>query len=128
MNLQLVLAIIAITLALVFYTIGVFSERKAKLLEKKHVYLFLIGLIFDGTGTTIMNRIASKSATTSGFSIHEVTGAIALLLMLAHLLWAVFVLWKGNDKAKENFHKFSIVVWLFWLIPYIAGIFIGMSN
>ncbi len=37
MNFKLILAIITITLALVFYTIGVFSERKAKRLKSAHV-------------------------------------------------------------------------------------------
>ncbi len=34
MDIKLIMAIITITLALVFYTIGVFSERKAHILKK----------------------------------------------------------------------------------------------
>ncbi|MGV9064373.1 hypothetical protein I5860_007915 [Clostridioides difficile] len=37
MNYKLILAIVFITSALIFYTIGVFGERKAKILKKKHV-------------------------------------------------------------------------------------------
>lgn len=39
MSLELVAASSAITLALVFYTIGVFSERRAGFLKKSHVIL-----------------------------------------------------------------------------------------
>ena len=39
MDIKLIMAIITITLALVFYTIGVFSERKAHILKKQHVFI-----------------------------------------------------------------------------------------
>ena len=58
MDTKLILAIIAITLALVFYTIGVFGERRAKTLKKQHVIIFWLGLLCDTTGTTIMSLIA----------------------------------------------------------------------
>ena len=39
MSTKLIMAIITITLALVFYTIGVFSERKSGILKKPHLIL-----------------------------------------------------------------------------------------
>lgn len=128
MDSKLIFAIITISLALVFYTIGVFSERRSGVLQPKHLLFFGLGLVFDTTGTTIMSSIANGEAATSGFSLHQVTGVIAILLMAFHFIWAIYVLVKGNPKAKQTFHKFSLVVWLFWLIPYVAGIIIGMGH
>ena len=54
----LICAIVAISLALVFYTIGVWSEHKEKVLKKLHVLFFGLGLAFDTTGTSIMSVIA----------------------------------------------------------------------
>ena len=125
MNFKLILAIITITLALVFYTIGVFSERKAKRLKSAHVIFFLLGLVCDTTGTTIMSFIAK--ANSSSFGIHGITGLIAILLMLFHAVWAIIVLRKNNEEMQRNFHKFSIVVWLIWLIPYFIGMVMGMN-
>lgn len=51
MNGKLVFAIITITLALIFYTTGVFRERKEKSLNKNHVIIFFLGLLFDTIGT-----------------------------------------------------------------------------
>ena len=127
MDFKLIFAIITITSALVFYTTGVFSERKDGVLKAKHLYLFALGLIFDITGTTTMSFIAREKHST-GIGLHKVTGVIAILLMAFHLIWGIYVYKKGLEKAKENFHKFSIVVWAIWLIPYIAGMFLGMSN
>ena len=75
MSILLIMAIIFMTLALVFYTIGVFAEKKSGSLLKWHALIF----------------------------------------------------WK-NDRAKKTFHKFSIIVWSIWLIPYIIGIYIGMNG
>lgn len=125
MDVKLIFAIITITLALVFYTIGVFSERKSGTLKRFHVIIFWIGLIFDTTGTTIMSFMSEES---SLFSLHGITGLLAIVLMLFHAVWATFVYVRKNEEKQRNFHKFSILVWLIWLVPYILGVFVGMSN
>lgn len=122
---KLIMAIITITLALIFYTIGVFSERKSGILKRFHVIMFWIGLLFDTTGTSIMSSIANGG---SLLSLHGITGAIAIVLMLFHAVWATVVFVKQNKEKLQNFHNFSIVVWLIWLVPYVIGLVIGMSK
>ena len=123
MNGKLIFAIIFITAALVFYTIGVFSERRAKSLNKNHVLFFWLGLLCDSTGTFLMGQIAKNQVVISKSAgmIHGITGFAAIVLMIFHAVWATYVL-------KKNFHKFSIIVWLIWLIPYVIGMVIGMSK
>ncbi|MGL5756077.1 MAG: HsmA family protein [Paraclostridium sp.] len=131
MDTKLIIAIIAISLALVFYTIGVFSERKAKILKKNHVIMFYLGLVCDTTGTMLMKSLAEAKAvpiSSTALAIHGVTGTIAILLMLFHAVWATWVLYKNDKNKQEVFHKFSIFVWCVWLIPYIIGAVIGMSH
>lgn len=128
---KLIAAIITITLALVFYTIGVFSERRSNTLKKSHVITFWLGLLCDTTGTTLMSLIAKSGVdniSTMSKNIHGITGLLAIVLMLVHALWATWVLTKGNEEKKEVFHKFSIVVWAIWLVPYVVGMIIGMTN
>ncbi|GFP75499.1 HsmA family protein [Clostridium fungisolvens] len=122
---MLIYAIITITLALVMYTIGVWSEKIQGELKKWHLAVFYIGLIFDTTGTTIMSKIASD-----GFKLnfHGITGLLAIILMLFHALWATVVLVKNDEKAKASFHKLSIVVWIIWLIPFVSGAIFGMTR
>lgn len=122
---MLIYAIIAITCALLFYTIGVWSEKIQGELKTWHLFIFYLGLICDTLGTTIMSKIA-----TNGFQLnfHGITGLLAIILMLFHALWATVVLIKNNRKAKASFHKFSIVVWIIWLIPFISGAILGMSK
>ena len=130
MNGMLIFAIITITLALLFYTIGVFGERKSKTLNKKHVIIFWLGLLCDTTGTLTMSKIAKsgiESIGTTSQMIHGVTGVLAIVLMLFHAVWATWVLYKNNEEQKAKFHKFSIFVWAVWLIPYVIGMIIGMG-
>lgn len=129
MDPKLILATTTISLALVFYTIGVWSERKSNILKKWHVATFWMGLCFDTTGTLIMSSIAkSNTVNISGVSsiLHGVTGVLAIVLMIFHALWATIVLIKNDDSKKQTFHKFSITVWTIWLIPYFIGAVIGM--
>ncbi|CEO23735.1 HsmA family protein [Paraclostridium sordellii] len=131
MSTKLIFAIITITLALVFYTVGVFSERKAKKLKKSHVVIFYLGLICDTTGTSLMSQIAKSgniNISSTAQTIHGVTGTIAILLMLFHAVWATWVIYKNDEEKQLVFHKFSIVVWFLWLIPYIIGAIIGMMH
>lgn len=130
MNGLLICAIGAISLALVFYTIGVWREHKEKILKKIHILFFGLGLIFDTTGTVIMSLIAREEANLSTWTyyVHSFTGALAIMLMAIHLLWAIYVIIKGTAKAKEKFHRFSVFVWGFWLIPYLVGAIIGMKG
>ena len=131
MSTKLIMAITFITFALIFYTVGVFSERRANTLTKKHVIIFWLGLVCDTLGTTTMTSIASSgnlSISPVAESIHGITGLLAIVLMLFHAFWATYVLYKNNENQKKVFHKFSIVVWSIWLIPYFIGMFIGIMH
>lgn len=131
MSIKLIAAIIIITLALIFYTIGVWSEHKAGILKKWHVVIFYCGLVCDTVGTTLMELIARSHTFTLNsvlLAIHGISGLAAILLMLFHAIWATVVIVKQNPKQLKQFHKFSIVVWCIWLIPYLIGMIIGMVH
>ena len=125
MSMELIAAVTAITSALAFYTIGVFSERKLGYLKRSHLLFFWLGLVCDTTGTMIMSNIAQSSGG-SGMGIHALTGMLAIVLMLIHATWATGVYLKGSDRMRTFFHRFSSVVWLIWLVPYIIGMLVGI--
>lgn len=122
---MLLLAIIFINLALVLYTVGVWSEKFQKSLKPWHVVIFYGGLICDTIGTAAMGEIAGGIFK---FNFHGITGMLAILLMLFHAIWATIVIRSKNEALKKSFHKFSILVWLIWLIPMLSGMIFGMSS
>jgi uncharacterized repeat protein (TIGR03987 family) len=60
------------------------------------------------------------------YDIHGLSGLLAIILMLIHAIWATLVLVRKDEKMIANFHKFSIVVWFIWLIPYFSPMVVGM--
>lgn len=119
------IATVAITAALLFYTFGVFGERRRHYLEKRHVVLFWLGLTCDTTGTLLMSYFANTGGSGT-LGLHALTGILAIALMIVHAIWATAVFTRGTENARRLFSRFSIVVWLVWLVPYVCGILIGM--
>lgn len=117
-------AIVSMTLALIFYSLGTWAERIQKMLKLWHIVCFCLGLTADSFGTAVMADVAGGKMDL----LHGSTGMLALILMAVHAVWAILTYWRGSLRAKQNFSKFSVFVWAFWLIPYVLGIFLGMSH
>ncbi len=114
MDLLALFGIVFITTALVFYSLGVWGEFFKKDLFYYHVIFFFIGLTCDFLGTSLMFLMADELV----FDIHAVSGAIAIILMAIHAYWAYKTEKGGTPEQKSKFHRYSIFVWLFWLLPY----------
>ncbi|RLD10724.1 MAG: TIGR03987 family protein [Chloroflexota bacterium] len=117
-------ASIIITSALILYSIGVWSERIAGRLKPWHLAFFVLGLICDTWGTGMMLEYSGGMM----FDVHGISGVIAIVLMFIHAIWALVVLIKKNEKAIQNFHKFSIAVWIIWLIPYFSPMIFRLAG
>ena len=115
-----------ITLALIFYSVGVWAERLARFLKPWHVAAFWVGFGFDVAGTWTMHEMAAGPFDI--LDLHTLTGQIALWLMLAHAIWASVVMRRGSDDVRAGFHRYSLIVWLIWLVPYFGGMYAGMRG
>ena len=123
---MMILSATLITLALLFYSLGVWAERLARYLKAWHVLAFWIGFFFDVTGTVAMGFLSDNPFDLN--DLHTLTGQIGLWLMLAHAVWATAVVRKGTEKNRMEFHSYSLLVWMIWLIPYLGGMFMGMAH
>jgi uncharacterized repeat protein (TIGR03987 family) len=115
-------AVIVINLALLFYSIGVWSERLQGRLKIWHTAFFWLGLVCDTWGTGMMFDFVGGMS----YDIHGISGLLAILLMFVHAIWATLVLVRKDEKMIVSFHRFSIFVWLVWLIPYFSPMVVGM--
>lgn len=110
MSPMLMFASLAITGALILYTIGVFKERADGRLRGIHLVFFWCGLACDTTGTTLMSIIARESTATTP-AIHGITGLAAIVLMLFHAIWATVVYVQGrahNASASSVSRRFTV--------------------
>ncbi|WP_371375121.1 HsmA family protein [Sporomusa aerivorans] len=121
---MLIIAISFISTAGLFYTLAVLAEKAQNTLKRWHVAAFWAGLVFDSIGTAAMREIAGRFQA----DFHGLTGLLAILLMFTHTIWATWVLQSDNNYLKANFHKFSIFVWLIWLIPMVSGLLFSTAK
>lgn len=124
---ELIVPAIVMSLAFVFYTAGVWTERRAGRLRREHVVLFWLGIACDSAATEMMFRMIVEQGAVRDWS-HTLTGGAALLLMAAHAVWATVTLTRGSDTAKRRFHRYSVIVWAIWLVPYLGGMLAGMMR
>lgn len=115
-------AVIVINLALLFYSIGVWSERLQGRLKPWHTAFFWLGLVCDTWGTGMMFDYVGGMS----YDVHGISGLLAIVLMLIHAIWATIVLVRKDERLIVRFHKFSVFVWLVWLVPYFSPMVAGM--
>lgn len=116
---MLICAMLLISGAFLFYSVGVWGEKLQKTLKSWHLLFFYLGLFCDATGTYLMSQIATTVGPTG--SNHALIGGVALSLMLVHAIWATVVYIRKTPHLIHSFHRFSLIVWLIWLIPYFVG-------
>lgn len=113
-----------ITAALVLYSIGVWSERLGGRLRPWHLGFFYLGLVCDTVGTGMMFDFAGGMT----LDVHGISGLLAILLMLVHAVWATIVLVRRDEVWIRKFHRFSLVVWAIWLVPYFSPMFFAIAT
>ncbi len=124
MRLQLLAAIVATMMALVFYSVAIWGMFIKKKLRLWHIVLFWLGLAGDITGSLLMVALAGHFE----INLHGISGIAAVLLMLVNALWATSV-YSTQDTAHMNaYRRFGLLVWCLWLVPFISGLIIGMAR
>jgi len=119
---MLMIAITFIFAACILYTLGVWAEKIQKRLKAWHVVVFWLGFVSDTIGTGAMGKLVGSLIQ---FNFHGLTGLAAILLMLFHAIWATIVIVRKDEAQILQFHKFSFVVWIIWLIPMVTGMILG---
>jgi uncharacterized repeat protein (TIGR03987 family) len=123
MNSILIKAVCVVTIALIFYSIGVITEqRKGRI--SKNVLLFLTsGVLLDIASTTLMIIGSRKIPLT----VHGIIGYSALAVMLIDtiLIWRF---WRksGNSQVPGRLNLYTRFAYIWWVMAYIAGAIIAM--
>ncbi len=112
------------TIALVFYSISVWSGWFSKRLKLWHIYVFLIGLFTDYLAT-VLTYIAIGGLV---FTLHAILGFASIGLMTIHVVWSIIAYLNKSEQSITNFHRISLVVWSFWIISYLSGFYSGIEK
>ncbi len=112
------------TIALLFYSIGIWSQYYYGKPGWQHVSLFWSGVIADSIATErVFNMVGYLQ-----ISFHSITGMLGLLMMGVHATWATVAVLRGKESELKRFHRLSLFVWSFWLISYTTGAMMGLQR
>jgi uncharacterized repeat protein (TIGR03987 family) len=121
----ILVSVISITAALIFYTVAVWWNFRTKRLEMKHMVLFGLGMLTDVTATSMMAASVEGKVT---YDLHTISGYTALVLMAAITLTGGFAMVRDHQGLRANFHRFSVPVWFVWVGSWITGVILGLQK
>lgn len=124
MNSVLIRAVIVVTFALIFYSIGVITEQRKSLITKIVLFFLTAGVIFDISSTALMIISSSNIP----FTVHGMLGYSALTVMLIDiiLIWRHWIKEKG-EPVPRGLNLYTRVAYGWWVIAYFAGAAISMT-
>lgn len=110
---------VIVTLALIFYSIGVITERKQKAINKPVLLFLSLGLLFDITATSFM----IIGSTNSPFTFHGFIGYTGLLAMIIETSLAFrFNLKNGSTQTvSKGLHAYTLFAYILWVAVYVTG-------
>jgi hypothetical protein len=118
----LIAGITIVNIALISYSVAIFSEQRKRNITNKVLIFLSLGVVFDIASTVCMVIGSSHTA----FSSHGILGYSSLLGMLIDsiLLWRFRI---KNDifiQINKNLHIYSRFAYIWWVFAYITGIII----
>ncbi len=119
MNKLLMVGTTVVFFALLFYTIGIFTEQKHKKVLPKVLLFLTLGIIADIIATGFMIAGSSKGF----FTLHGIIGYSSLLGMLIDnvLIWRLNIRLGMNTEVPDGIHIYSRYAWIWWVIAFITG-------
>ncbi len=124
MNPVLIRAVIVVTFALLFYTIGVITEQKRHCISKAVLVFLTGGVALDISSTALMIAGSRRIPIT----VHGFIGYSALLVMLIDTV-LVWWSWRRNGGlgVSRRLNLYTRAAYGWWVIAYIAGAIISMT-
>jgi uncharacterized repeat protein (TIGR03987 family) len=120
----LIIGSIVVTLSLISYSIGIFSEQRKRTLIWSVLIFLGVGLLLDIGGTTCMIIGSSNGP----FTIHGIIGFTALTGMLIDNI----LLWNAKSKSgigvliSKPLHLYSRIAYTWWVLVYLSGLIRSM--
>ena len=119
MKITILIGIIVVVLALIFYSIGILNEQFKKRINKTVLIFLSLGLFFDIMATCCMIAGSEKLE----FTFHGTLGYTALFIMIIETILA-FRFNKANGSeatVPKALHLYSRFAYILWLIAFATG-------
>jgi uncharacterized repeat protein (TIGR03987 family) len=124
MNPVLIRAVVVVTFALIFYTIGVIIEQRKRFISRRVLTFLTIGIALDISSTVLMIIGSGKIPIT----VHGFIGYSALIVMLIDTI----LIWRYKRKNRDahvsrGLNLYTRFAYGWWAVAYVAGAIIAMT-
>ena len=124
---DVITALVMLVAALVFYSVGVWTEHVRGKVRFTDLLFMLIGLVCLAVATGFLHGL--NYAVELANELHLLLGILTILIILFHTFWALWALTTiKKPDARAKFNRFSIFIWCIWLIPYFFNIYFTVSS
>ncbi|MFQ5605377.1 MAG: hypothetical protein ACE5HS_19085 [bacterium] len=114
-----------VTLALISYSIAIFTEQKQVRISRRVLLFLTTGITLDVTATVCM-IIGSEN---TPFTLHGILGYSSLTAMLVDtlLIWRERLQNGVNAAVPRRLHLYSRAAYMWWVFAYITGAYLAMT-
>jgi uncharacterized repeat protein (TIGR03987 family) len=121
----LIAGTIIVNLALIAYSIGIFTEQRRRQISQRVVNFLTTGVVLDVVATTCMILGSSRGA----FTTHGLLGfsSLAAMLVETSLAWR-HRLQHGEATVPAWLHRYSRLAYGWWVVAYITGAMLVLAS
>ena len=123
MPIEIIIATVLFTLALILYSFAIWSGRVASHFKLWRIVVFFFGVSADALGVWVTVKFIGAIVLTP----HAIFGFTSLFLMSLHFLWVLFVFISGKEQTRRT-HQFGLFVWSVWMLSYLSGFATGLQK
>ncbi len=122
MPVNIIIGLVALLGALVFYSMGTWGAFRSKAISRRHVTYLFIGFAFDVAATAMM-AIEAGGLDLAPLSdlLHTIVAFVALFGMLAAAIVGLRAVQGGNEKASAAVARWVLAPWAIWVFVFIWG-------
>ncbi len=121
MPVTVIVGLLALVLALVFYSIGVWTAFRRKGFGPLQIWMLWLGVLFDIAATVSMGwRIGGLDFSPAG-RVHTILALIAFLGMLTVTIVGEVSYVKKNAALGAKWSRYAIIPWVYWVIIFLWG-------
>jgi uncharacterized repeat protein (TIGR03987 family) len=117
--------IVAMVVAMVLYSVGVWGAFRAKKLSQKNVMFVLAGVVFDVIGTGAMFVSAGNTFVND---LHTWVAMVAFFGMLILGIVGTWAVQKNKDELLAKLSKWALAPWVLWAFVFVWGFFQNMPR
>ena len=117
MSLFILVAVIAVTIALILYSLTTWIELRSARVSRRSLAAVSAALTFDTVGTVLM------TVNSPGFNLdfHTYIGFSALGVMIIKTGWFAVRYRRGSGTLSRGERAFVVAAWVLWVFVYFSG-------